>query len=150
MPAHFLITDEKVYLQPQAKPVEIAGVQLYKIKEVIDHAQFTDGTAAVGTYQMKEAIPIGATVLFSAIKNITGFAGDTSAVIIIGDGSDTDRYNTGTPSVFATQLDGVASGVASGVKYHATTIRPTITITTASDWTSVSAGEVTIEIVYMK
>ena len=101
------------------------------------------------TYDLSE-IPIGATVLRCVLAApLTGFAGDTSAVIIVGDGSDTDRYMTGTPDVFSDLAGGLDLGVVSGVAYHAAAKTPTITITAGSDWGAVTAGALTIEIYYM-
>lgn len=102
-------------------------------------SQFTDGGAAAGTYQVQFELPVGFYVERTQLANITGFAGDTSAAITVGDGSDVDRYNTGTPSVFAT-LSRLDLGVASGTRFIATANRPTITVTSNADFTSVSAG----------
>lgn len=121
-----------------------------KIQETVAYSDFTDGGAASGTYAItKGTIPAGATVLAAAVTAITGFTGDTSAVITIGDGTDVDRYNTGTPSVFATAANGIAVGAPSGTLYHATAATVTLTVTSASDFTSVSAGSVTVEITYI-
>ena len=109
------------------------------IEEYVTRAQFTDGGAAIGTYQMKSAIPVGGHVLATTYTQITGFTGDTSAVMTVGDGTDADRYNTGTPSVLTTtaRLD---LGIASGTRFIATANRPTITITGGADWGSIEAG----------
>lgn len=102
-------------------------------------SQFTDGGSTAGTYQVQFELPVGFFVERTQLANITGFAGDTSAAITVGDGSDVDRYNTGTPSVFAT-LSRLDLGVASGTRFIATANRPTITVTSNADFTSVSAG----------
>lgn len=123
---------------------------LVKLTETVAYDDFTDGGSAAGTYAFTVGtIPAGATVLCSAITAITGFTGDTSAVITIGDGTDADRYNTGTPSVFATAANGIATGAVSGTAYHAAEKTPTLTVTSNSDFTSVSAGSVTVEIYYL-
>ena len=68
-----------------------AGI-LRKITQTVAYSAFTDGGGASGTFALTEgSIPAGATVLFSAVTAITGFTGDTSAVITIGDGTDADR-----------------------------------------------------------
>ena len=121
---------------------------LQKYSETVGYAAFTDGGGAAGTFDLSLTIPIGATVLRTVLTSVTGFAGDTSAVIIVGDGTDTDRYMTGTPSVFATAANGLDLGVLSGVGYHDAAKTPKITITSGSDWGSVTAGALTIEIYY--
>lgn len=122
---------------------------LIKLSQTVGFAAFTDGGAAIGTFDLTGQIPIGATYLSSAITAVTGFAGDTSAVLTIGDGSDADRYNTGTPNVFATAANGIEVGIPSGVRYHDTAATVKLTITTATDWTIVSAGSLTIERFYI-
>jgi len=123
---------------------------LVKLSETVAFSAFTDGGGAVGTFNITAGtIPAGATFLSAAVTAITGFAGDTSAVLIIGDGSDTDRYNTGTINVFTTAADGVDAGVPSGVRYHVATKTVTLTVTTGADFTSVSAGSVTVELFYL-
>jgi len=92
---------------------------LNKITQTVLYSQFTDGGGASGTFTLTDGvIPAGATVLFSAVQDIVGFTGNVSAVITIGDGTDVDRYNTGTPSVFATADEGISVGVPSGTQYQ--------------------------------
>lgn len=117
------------------------------IQETVAFGDFTDGGGTSGTIELSTDIPEGAVVMQSFIDAVTGFAGDTSAVITIGDGSDVDRYNTGTPNVFAT-ADHVSAGAVSGTAYHSAAKTPTITITSGSAWSSVTAGQATITIAY--
>jgi hypothetical protein len=97
---------------------------------------------------MKEALPIGATVISSLVTSVVAFAGDTSAVLTIGDGTDVDRYNTGTPSVFAA-ANQITAGIPSGVREHNAAIKPVLTVTSAADFTNVTGGALTVRIVYM-
>jgi hypothetical protein len=120
-----------------------------KITSTVAFDAFTDGGAAVGTYDLAEAIPAGALYLGTAVTAVVGFAGDTSAALTIGDGTDVDRYNTSTVNVFSTAAAGVAAGAPSGTLYHTAAKTPKLTITTAADWTSVSAGSVMVELYYM-
>lgn len=134
---------------PTGKALVLNGVQIKKITATVGFAAFTDGGAAVGTYSLNEVIPVGALYLGTAVTAVTGFAGDTSAAMTIGDGTDVDRYNTSTINVFATAANGIASGVPSGALYHAAQVTPKITITSATDWGAVSAGSVTFEMYYL-
>lgn len=123
---------------------------IVKFSETVTYDQFTDGGAAVGTYTLTTgSIPIGATFLYSAVTAITGFAGDTTAVLTIGDGTDADRYNTSTVDVFSTAANGGSAGAPSGVRYHTAAKNVVLTVTSASDFTSVSAGSVTVECFYL-
>lgn len=131
---HFVTTE------PEAK--------LRSIKQTFVKADFTDGTAAVGTVVMGAAIPLGAVVTRTLLTDVVAFSGDTSAVAILGDGTDTDRYNTGTPSLFATAAS-VDAGAVSGTAYHAAAITPTLTVTTGSDFTALPAtASVTVTVFF--
>jgi len=136
---------------PDAGPGH-AQAMIGVLSETVPIASFTDGGGTSGTYQMLGSIPAGAILLGSKVGPIVGFAGDTTAVLIIGDGSDTDRYNTGTVNVFTTQAVGVDCGVPSGLKLMATENRPTLTITSGSDFALVvtnGLGVVTVSIYYI-
>ncbi len=132
-----------------------SGISLASVgvlSETVGVGQFTDGGATVGTYQMAGSLPAGAIVLLSKIGPVVGFAGDVSATATIGDGSDVDRYNTGTPSVFATAAVGVECGIASGTKLLTAANRPTITVTTSTDFTlaaSNASGVMTVSIYFI-
>ncbi len=123
---------------------------LTKLEETVTYDEFTDGGATVGTYAITVGtIPAGATFLFAALTAITGFAGDTSAVLTIGDGTDVDRYNTGAPVVLSTLANGITVGAPSGVQYHDAAKTITLTVTTAADFSAVSAGSLTVEFYYL-
>lgn len=111
------------------------------------YTAFTDGGGAAGTYTYTSSIPKGAVVTRTMITAVTGFAGDTSATVTIGDGTDVDRYNTGTPNVFATATD-IDAGAVSGTAYHSAAKAPVVTITSGADWGSVTAGSITVTIFY--
>lgn len=125
----------------------LGGLQC--ITETVALADFTDGGAAVGTYDMQEQIPVGAWFLRGTLVDVTGFSGDTSAVLQVGDGSDVDRYNGSTSrDVFstATAIDLLAP---SGTLIHATAVTPKLTITSGSDWGAVAAGQLTIKLFFL-
>ena len=114
--------------------------------------EFTDGGATVGTLDLDLVIPAGAIVMYSTITAVTGFAGDTIATLQIGDGTTVDRYNTGTPSVFATATT-VDAGAVSGTAYHSGAKTVKLTITSSTDFTAVKTnglGVMTIGIYYIK
>jgi len=120
---------------------------LKSYSQTIAFGDFTDGGSTAGTLSLGVSIPVGAVYEATLVDDLTGFAGDTSAVITVGDGTDADRYNTGTPSVFATAA-GVAMGVPSGTRYHAAAKTPVVTITSGSDWGAVTAGQLTITLLW--
>lgn len=114
------------------------------------HSEFTDGGAAVGTLTMTGSVPVGAVLLGSKVIVNSGFVGDTSAVLTIGDGSDVDRYNTSTMNIFATATTGVQTNVPSGSKLITTANQPVLTVTSGADFTNVSAGSITVAIYYIR
>jgi len=117
------------------------------ITETVTRSDFTDGGSTTGTYALKATIPAGAWVHQTILQNVTGFTGDTSATIQVGDGTDVDRYSTGTPSVFTT-VAAADLGVPSGTKIHTAAATVTVTITSAADFTNVAAGQFTIKIFF--
>ncbi len=126
----------------------IEGSGLTTVTKTITFDEMTDVTTT-GTYEFPADIPAGAYFVCTKILAVVGFAGDTSAVITIGDGTDVDRYMTGTPSVFTTAAAGVDAGVPSGKPFHLLDKTPTVIVTTDSDFSSVTAGSVTIAITYL-
>ncbi len=117
------------------------------IVQTVTESEFTDGTAAVGTLVMTYQIPIGATVKRVFLQALTGFTGNSSCALTVGDGSTADRYNTGTPSIYTTAAGETDLGAVSGTAYHAAAASVTLTATGGSDWTAVTAGAMTVVIV---
>lgn len=125
----------------------VVGSGMKAVRQTITRAQLTDVTTT-GTIDLDQDIPAGAYVLRTTLTNVTGFIGDTSATIQVGDGTDVDRYSTGTPSVFTTAV-ALDVGAVSGTAIHVLAKTPKITITSAADFTDVSAGAATVNIFYM-
>ena len=124
-------------------PAMLAKPRLRCVEETITAASLTDGGGAVGTKNLTAAVPAGARYLFTTVDTIVGFAGggQASCVVTFGDGSDVDRYNTGTPDVFTTLAAGVDMGAPSGTAFHATAISAIVaTFTANADITGIIAG----------
>jgi len=120
-------------------------MRLVSYQQTITRAQMTDGGATAGTIDLNVSIPAGAVFARTLITDLTGFIGDTSAVITVGvTGGDTDRYSTGTPSVFTTAATGADMGAPSGTLWHTAAAVPTVLITSGADFTNVSAGQLTV------
>lgn len=123
------------------------------LSETVPVASFIDNADATGEYAMVGSLPKGAVVVGTKILVPGAFAGDTTAVVTVGDGTDVDRYMTGTPSVFAALPDGVEAGVPSGDKLLTAENNPVITVTGAADFTSIATddgGIITVEIMYIE
>ena len=120
-----------------------------KLHATIAFGDMTQVTTTL-TYEFTEDIPIGAIVLRCALSApLVGFAGDTSATVTVGDGSDVDRYMAGTPNVFADIAGGLDLGAPAGVYYHAAAKTPTVIVTTNADASNVTAGSMIVEIYYV-
>ena len=127
------------------RPITTVADQVYYTQTGILYSDFTDGGAAVGTLTCGFELPVGFLIEKTILKNVTGFTGNTSATITIGDGSDADRLNTGTPSVFTTvaTIDG---GAVSGTALVATAFKPVLTVTGDSNFTAITAGQLDIRV----
>jgi hypothetical protein len=124
-------------------PAYVRDLQVFE--ETVTLAQFTDGGSTAGTYVCTFDLPINFWLQRAILVDVTGFAGDTSATIQIGDGTDVDRLSTGTPSVFASATI-IDLGAPSGVLPVTTAYKPKITITSGADWGSVTAGALTLQV----
>lgn len=119
------------------------------ITQTVLISAFTDGGGASGTKTLTTQIPAGAVFQHSRVLVNVAVSGDTTAVLTIGDGSDVDRYNTGTPSVFTTgQKD---MGNPSGVRDHTAAATVTLTVTTGSDFGLANTlGSITVSLYYLQ
>ncbi len=127
--------------------VPIGGVHV--LQERVLYSQFTDGGGASGTFTLTNgSIPAGATVLGCTVYDVTAFKGSTTCVLTVGDDTDVDRYNTGTPDIF-TDAAVVPMGAPSGTAYHSAAKSVILTATEDSDWGDVLAGALTIRITYV-
>ena len=125
-------------------PEYVLAREVYE-ESAIGYASFTDGGGTDGTYTCGFTLPVGFFIERCWLTDVTGFSGDTTAVITVGDGSDADRLNTGTPSVLTTATS-IDLGAVSGTALIATEFKPVLTITGAADWGNVSAGALTVKV----
>ncbi len=127
---------------------EITGPRLRSYQQSITRAEFTDGGALVGSLNLGVTLPAGARVLACLVDKITGFIGDTTALVNVGD-ADVDRFNTGNPSVFTTAAQGVDMGVPSGIAFLTIAVVPIVRVTSTADFTNVSAGAMRVTIYWL-
>ena len=114
------------------------------------YSDFTDNGDATGYKDMTDKMPAGAIPQgFKAVVT-TGFTGDTSATIQVGVSGDLDRFSSVTDqSVYSagTVGAGAPADACDGMN-AAQTIR--VTVTSATDFTSVSAGEMTVYVYWIE
>lgn len=119
-----------------------------RIAQRIDFSEFTDGGSATGTLVLDAVLPIGAYVLRSFLVNNTVAGGVSTLTIQVGDGTDADRYSTGTPSV-AAAANIINLGAVSGAAVHVAAISTvTVTLTEDDDFTDITAWAATVVIEY--
>ena len=117
------------------------------IVQTVSYDEFTDDESTGGTLVLDDGIPVGATVKRSFVQALTGFTGNSSCTLTVGDGTDPDRYNTGTPSIYTTAAGETDLGAVSGTAYHDAAKSVTLTATAGTDWGAVTAGTMTVVIV---
>lgn len=125
-------------------PERVVAMEMYGETDIL-FSDFTDGGSAAGTYTCGFTLPVDFYIDRVVLTNVTGFSGDTSAVITVGDGSDVDRLNAGTPSIFASTA-ALSLGVPSGVAAILTAFKPVLTVTSNADFTAVDAGALDIKV----
>lgn len=110
---------------------------------------FTDGGSTSGHVDFSNTIPAGAVILGWKAVTATGFTGDTSAVIQVGVSGDVDRFSAQTTgSVFAAGTVGSLSLAADAADAINAAVTPRVTVTSGSDFGSVSAGSTTVSVFY--
>lgn len=130
------------------------GMGIRKVAQWVEYSDFTDGTGTSGTLVLTNKIPAGSFVLGSKVTVTTGFTGDTSCVLDIGDGSDADLFSYTTHNIYtaATNLvescDAAADAKYRGIVPIASDTSITLTATSGSDWGLVTAGKILVEVFY--
>lgn len=117
------------------------------ISQYVDYTDFTDGGGATGTLVLTATIPIGAIVTRCFLVNNSDATGVSTLTIQVGDGTDADRYTTGTPSV-ATAANILDLGVPSGTAVHVASKSVTVTLTEDDDFADVTAWSATVVLQY--
>jgi hypothetical protein len=141
----------RVNLDLERSPV---GLGLRKVGQWVTYDQFTDGAGASGTLNLSKQIPAGSFVIGSKVKVTTGFTGDTTAVMDVGNASDEDRYSLTTHNVLAAAsnlLENADVGASGAAGLDPTTSDTTVklTITGASDFGLITAGKLYVEVFYL-
>lgn len=141
-----------VNLELERSPV---GMGIRKIDQIVLYSDFTDGGSTAGTLTMKNQIPAGSFVIGSKVKVVTGFTGDTTCVMDVGNSGDDDAYSFTTHNIYtaATNLlenaDASGGGTYTGFVPVTTATSVILTATSGSDWGLVTAGRMYVEVFYL-
>jgi len=123
------------------------GSYVSRITQTVAFGAFTDNTDATGYIDLTAKLPAGSLVLGWRAVVTTGFSGDTTAVVQVGKAGALSAYSTSTSgSVLAAGTVGSASVLATSFEGAETTVR--VTVTGGADFTSITAGEMTITVFY--
>jgi len=138
-------TDTKVAFR--LNPANSPNIDAFVSQEVT-YDQFTDDGGTSGHIDLTDQIPADSQVTGFKAVVATGFTGDTTAVIQVGDDSpDPDRFSAiTTGSVLAAGTVGSQAGTANDFCAAATTVR--VTVTGASDFGLITAGSMTVKVFY--
>lgn len=127
------------------------------ISQRIRIGDFTDGAGTNGYVDLKHTLPKGAIVLGWAAKIITGFIGDTTALMSVGTSDNPDAYTGLTPDPSCYTGAGTIIGAHSSsdgtdgvntVSGSEVTLR--VSIVGASDFTLITTGEADIYVYYIQ
>lgn len=124
------------------------GLGLRKIAQVIKYSDFTDGGSTAGNLTMTQQLPAGAFYIGCKATIKTGFTGDTSAVLAVGKTSGEDEFSDGTTLNVYTAGDVGQEGEAP-LEFLNSAASVYLRLTSASDFTLVTAGEMLLELFYL-
>ena len=139
----------------QVRPKNIAaameagiGMGIRRVFQNVKYSDFTDGGAADGTLNLTKQLPVGAFVLGVKVTVKTGFTGNTTAVMSVGNADDANKYSDNTTvNVLAAGV--VGESPEDPLEFIATATTVKLTITGASDYTLITAGEADVEVFYL-
>ncbi len=118
--------------------------------QTLNFGDFDDNLDATGGILFDSFLPAGALVLGWKAVVSTGFQGNTTAVIKVGETGNDNRYSADeTQSVFAAAT--VGSGALQAEAFvGAATSTPLVTVTEDSDWGDISQGSMVVSVFYVE
>tara|TARA_R110002167_G_scaffold61913_4_gene174918 strand:- start:21387 stop:22178 length:792 start_codon:yes stop_codon:yes gene_type:complete len=124
--------------------------QFHVLAETLVLADFAD-VDATGYADLSTSIPEGSVVLGWQADVITGFSGDTSAAVQVGESGNVDRFSAVTSNrcLTADVVGTVAPSISGDQGYLSAAVTPRVTVTGNADFSSISAGEMDIKILYV-
>ena len=126
------------------------GLGIRSVKQKIGYGELTD-SGVTGTITLNKDIPAYAMVIGTKITTHTAFTGGTNstATITVGATAGEDDWVGGSSagSVFTAGVLMVLSETVLEVQTSAADVIARVTVST--DWTTITAGELTIEVFYL-
>ena len=124
--------------------------QFNVLAETVAFGDFTDVDAS-GYIDFSSPIPEGSLILGWQADVKTGFTGNTTAVVQVGESGNIDRFSAKTDSscLAADVVGTTAAAVSANQGYLASAVTPRVTVTGADDFSNISAGEMDVKILYI-
>lgn len=117
-----------------------------KISQKIDHSEFTK-SSQYGILTMNDKLPEGAIVIGTKVTIHEAFNGGTNN-LIVGKSSGASEFSDGTTIEIGT-IDVVGDAAADPCEYLATATSVYLRIDEGSNWSDVTAGNMTVEVFYI-
>ena len=152
------VTNGKKYIN-NGTALEPAWIEMGGIPDSIGvlsksaaYGDFTDNEDTTGYLDFDDDLPAGAIPLGWKAVVATGFTGDTTAVAQVGVAGDLDRFSAVTDqSVLGAGTVGASAlGRSDCLDGIAAAQTPRITVTGAADFSSISAGQMTVYLYYLR
>ena len=128
-------------------------VPVKKLSKNLKYTDFTDGGSTAGTYTFTASdglFPPNTIVLGWVAEVVTGFTGDTSCTMQIGDSGGAGDYSTTTGGSVYTSLTRIGSFTVVATAHSGSdAIGAKVTLTSNADFTSITAGEMNVHIYYL-
>lgn len=118
------------------------------VKKTLDYSEFVDGGGATATYTISgQTMPIGSIAIQAGVDVNAAFEDGDGPTMQVGDGSDTDRYATNNVDLEAAGQQDL--GAIKGTAYLAAAKDVLLTITDGTYYGTITAGTVTVWVVYL-
>jgi len=124
------------------------GLGLRKVSQRVKIGDFTDGGSTSGYVDLEKQLPAGAFVIGTKVTVEEGFSGDTTATMAVGHSSDTNRY-TNNSTVNVLSAGKVGAEAEEPMEYISSAVTVRVTVTGASDFGNISAGQALVEVFYL-
>lgn len=124
------------------------GWGLRSVKQRIKYSDMTD-SSTTGSIQLHKDIPAYSMVIMTKVTVHTGFTGgaNTTATLKVGATAGEDDWSDAT-TIAAFTAGTVMENPENDLEIQSSAAEVHARITVSSDWTTISAGEMTIEVFY--
>lgn len=124
------------------------GLGLRSVKQTISYDDFTDNEDTTGSLTMTDSLPEGAFVIGTKVTVTTGFTGDTTATMTVGKSDGADEFSDGT-SINIYTADVLGDSAEDPLEFLAADTSVYLKVTGSADFSSISAGEMVVEVFYL-